>query len=82
MLLKLWGRVFSTGYNACLSKSKRMLLGWAEMLPSLRHIWPHFLHYGQCIRILPVSPVLTHRAWFGFYGHNMSLASHETFYEA
>lgn len=38
----------------------------------LRHIWPHFLLYGQ--RILPVSPVLTEH--FGFHGHNGILASH------
>lgn len=43
-----------------------------ESAAILRHIWPHFLLYGQCI--LPVSPVLTEH--FGLHGHNVILASH------
>lgn len=140
--------VFSTAYNACLSKSKRVLLGLLqnlEMCHPRQQRLNHMGSYEKCraiiaalprltlfqvcqinsnkfflgvvlssmllrlffcaigtavrgvggmlpsldtfgpifpFRILPVSLVLTHRARFGIYGHNASLASHETFYEA
>lgn len=42
----------------------------------LRHIWPHFLLYGQCMRLLAMSPVRARRARFGIHDRKVILASH------
>lgn len=62
MLLKLWGMVFSTGYNDHLSKSKRMLLGllqnpemWHPTQKRLNHAGSH----GEGRTIITVLPGLT-----------------------
>jgi len=62
MLLKPWGMLFSTGYNAHLSKSKRMLLG---LLQNLRMLHPgqkslnHVESYGECRTIITALPRLS-----------------------
>ena len=62
MLLKLWGMVFSTGYNAHLSKSKRMLLGLLQNLemwqPTQKRL-NHMGSYGECRAIITALPRLT-----------------------
>lgn len=61
ILLKLWGMIFSTGYNAHLSKSKRMLLGLLQNL-EMRHPRQKKLNrtgsYGECRTIITALPRL------------------------